>query len=136
MAGKNAPCWIIVFILHALIQLSQRPQDPQGCASDQQKCVDSIVKADPQGCASDQQKCVDSIVKADPQGCASDQQKCVDSIVKALKNITFRFKRDFLQNFKVKNTAVNLLPQEGYQPSEEVERQRLQTRPQGHARDS
>ena len=94
MAGKKRAMLDYCFILHALIQLSQRPQDPQGCASDQQKCVDSIVKA--------------------------------------LKSITFRFKRDFLQNFKVKNTAVNLLPQEGNQPSEEVEPQRLQTRPQGH----
>ena len=45
--------------------------------------------------------------------CANDQQKCVNLSVKALKNKTYWFKREFLQNFKVKNAAVNHLPQKG-----------------------
>ena len=49
-----------------------------------------------------------------PQGCANDRQKFVNPRVKALKNITYRFKREFLLNFKVKNAAVNHLPQEGH----------------------
>ena len=49
-----------------------------------------------------------------PQGWANDQQKCVNSILEALKKITYEFKREFLPNFKVKNAAVNGLPQEGY----------------------
>ena len=36
------------------------------------------------------------------QGCANDQQKCVSSRVKALKNRSYRIKRELLQNFKVK----------------------------------
>ena len=49
-----------------------------------------------------------------PQGCANDRQKCFNSRDKALKNITFNFKRELLQNFKVNDAAVNHLPQEGY----------------------
>ena len=48
-----------------------------------------------------------------PRRCANDQQKCVNFSVKALKNKTYWFKREFLQNFKVKNAAVNHLPQKG-----------------------
>ena len=51
-----------------------------------------------------------------PRRCANDQQKCVNLSVKALKNITCWFKREFPQNFKVKNAPVNHLPQE-YSPA-------------------
>ena len=44
------------------------------------------------------------------QGGANDQQKCVHSRVKK-QNITYWLKREFLQTFKVKNSAVNRLPQ-------------------------
>ena len=36
-----------------------------------------------------------------PLGCANSQLKCVNSRVKTLKNISYRCKRELLQNFKV-----------------------------------
>ena len=43
-----------------------------------------------------------------PQGYANNQTKCVHSRVKALKNITYSFKREFLNNFKIKNALGNV----------------------------
>ena len=45
------------------------------------------------------------------QGGANDQQKCVHSRVKK-QNITYWLKREFLQNFKVKNYAAGAHEQE------------------------